>query len=152
MHDISLRFDLNKAPFRGHAVTELVTEMGENLDWSGSYSFSTEEEYNSFRWMDHDAPDKEMDPQTGFSKAQRTTEELLAAGRIPTFAQVTERWEAMVAEYDAYAGKRQRVTEYPAISDQLDMLYHAIDEGQLGETAKSSEFYTTIKTIKDTYQ
>lgn len=152
MQDISLRFDMNKAPFRGHAVQELIAESGENVAWSGSYSFETEEEYNSFRWMDHDAADQSFNPQTGFSNATRTTAQLLEEGRIPTFAQVNERWEAMVAEYDAYAGKRERVLHYPAVPDQLDMLFHAIDDGQLGETAKSSEFYTTLKTIKDTYQ
>jgi len=152
MHDISLRFDMNKAPFFGHALTELITESGENIAWAGSYSVTTEEEYNAFRWMDHDAADKSFDPQTGFSRAQRTTEQLLSEGRIPTFAQVKTRLDELVAEYDSYAGKRERVNQYPAITDQLDMLFHAIDDGQLGESAKTSEFYTTIKTIKDTYQ
>jgi hypothetical protein len=49
-------------------------------------------------------------------------------------------------------GKRERVRHYPDIKDQLDMIYHAIDNGLLGEQAKTSEFYTNIKEIKDTYQ
>jgi hypothetical protein len=32
------------------------------------------------------------------------------------------------------------------------MLYHDIDNGLLGDQAKESNFYTTIKEIKDTYQ
>lgn len=43
-----------------------------------------------------------------------------------------------------YAEKRG--LEYPAIGDQLDMLWHAIDNGTLDKT---SDFYTTLKEVKD---
>ena len=42
--------------------------------------------------------------------------------------------------------KRYRVPQYPDIGDQLDALWHAIDEDKLDKT---SEFYTMIKTVKD---
>ena len=45
--------------------------------------------------------------------------------------------------------QRSRKTEYPSIEDQLDMLWHAIDEGKLD---KNSEFYTSIKTVKNKYK
>jgi hypothetical protein len=45
--------------------------------------------------------------------------------------------------YDA-----QRMAEYPAIGEQLDMLWHAIDGGALDQT---SDFYTTIAAIKAQY-
>ena len=38
---------------------------------------------------------------------------------------------------------------YPSIGDQLDLLWHDIDDGKLGDTAKTSSFYTTIKNVKD---
>jgi len=60
--------------------------------------------------------------------------------------------EAKMAEleiaYDAKNYQRQREPEYPAISDQLDMLWHAIDDGTLDKT---SDFYTSLKAIKDKY-
>ena len=43
-----------------------------------------------------------------------------------------------------YKGARAR--EYPDIGDQLDTLWHAIDENALDKT---SDFYTTIKAVKD---
>lgn len=42
--------------------------------------------------------------------------------------------------------KIQRSQEYPAIGEQLDMLWHAIDSGTLDKT---SDFYTTLKKVKD---
>ena len=47
---------------------------------------------------------------------------------------------------DAY--KQQRMENYPFIGDQLDMLWHAIDSGTLNKT---SDFYTTIKAVKDAH-
>ena len=38
---------------------------------------------------------------------------------------------------------------YPGIAEQLDLLWHDIDSGKLGDTAKTSSFYTTIKNVKD---
>jgi hypothetical protein len=56
----------------------------------------------------------------------------------------------MLKEYDAYAGKRER--RYPAVAEQLDMLFKDIDAGKLGEDAKESNFYQTIKEIKEAHQ
>ena len=44
----------------------------------------------------------------------------------------------------------QRSQEYPAIKEQLDMLYHAIDADSDLKT-KFSSFYDTIKSIKGKY-
>lgn len=52
---------------------------------------------------------------------------------------------------DAYASaqyKRNRAKEYPPLKEQLDMLWHAIDVGKLDKT---SDFYTTNKSVKDKY-
>ena len=45
---------------------------------------------------------------------------------------------------DLYSGDRRMA--YPKIADQLDMIWHAIDDNTLDKT---SEFYTAIKSIKD---
>ena len=52
------------------------------------------------------------------------------------------------ADYDSKQYQRDRQPEYPAIADQLDMLFHAIDAGALD---KNSDFYTTLKAVKDKY-
>jgi len=60
--------------------------------------------------------------------------------------------EAKIAElkvaYDAIAYQRKRQPEYPAIGEQLDLLWHAIDDGTLDKT---SDFYTSLKATKDKY-
>ena len=40
----------------------------------------------------------------------------------------------------------KRVIDYPRIGDQMDMLWHAIDEETLDKT---SDFYITLKAVKD---
>jgi hypothetical protein len=42
----------------------------------------------------------------------------------------------------------QRRAKYPSIEDQLDMLWHAIDQGVLDKTC---EFYLAIKEVKTQY-
>jgi hypothetical protein len=49
----------------------------------------------------------------------------------------------MQAAYDAKAYARNRVTEYPSIGDQLDMIYRNGDGG--------AEFQAAIKAVKDKY-
>ena len=44
--------------------------------------------------------------------------------------------------------KLERLIAYPSIGDQLDMLWHAIDNGTLNKT---SDFYTAIKAVKDAH-
>lgn len=38
---------------------------------------------------------------------------------------------------------------YPEISDQLDSLYHDIDDGKLGADAKTGTWYAAVKKVKD---
>ena len=38
---------------------------------------------------------------------------------------------------------------YPNITEQLDRLWHDIDRGLLGATAKTGDFYLSIKSVKD---
>lgn len=41
-----------------------------------------------------------------------------------------------------------RAKEYPELKEQLDMLWHAIDEGKLDKT---SDFYLKLKAVKDEF-
>ena len=62
---------------------------------------------------------------------------------------IVEYNEATVQAYiDARAYITKRQAEYPYIADQLDMLWHAIDNGTLNKT---SDFYTAIKAVKDAH-
>ena len=51
-------------------------------------------------------------------------------------------------EYDNAPWNIKRKREYPVIGDQLDMLWHALDDGTLDKT---STFYTSLKATKDKY-
>lgn len=42
----------------------------------------------------------------------------------------------------------KRVRNYPTIGDQLDMLWHAMDAGQI---PKAQQFFNSIKQVKDKY-
>lgn len=42
----------------------------------------------------------------------------------------------------------KRIAEYPSITDQLDMLWHAMDDGLL---PKDNSFYNSIKQVKDSF-
>jgi hypothetical protein len=53
------------------------------------------------------------------------------------------RFEAEMAAIQ-YQDDRRLI--YPAVEEQLDLLYHAIDTGTLNKT---SEFYTKLKKVKD---
>ena len=50
--------------------------------------------------------------------------------------------------YDAKAYARTRASAYPSIGDQLDMLWHAIDDNSTLKT-RYADFHTAIKAVKD---
>lgn len=62
----------------------------------------------------------------------------------PTKQEVETKIAELVADFESKDYQRQRV--YPSIGDQLDMLWHAIDNNALNKT---SDFYTTLKAVKD---
>ena len=66
----------------------------------------------------------------------------------PTEAEIDEEITKLQSEYDAEEYARKRQVEYPALGEQLDMLWHAIDSETLD---KDSDFYTTLKAVKDKY-
>ena len=68
----------------------------------------------------------------------------------PTKAEVEEEWTRLSGKYDDNLYGRNRQPEYPAIGEQLDNLYHAIDEDSDLKT-KFSTFHAAIKAVKDKY-
>jgi len=45
----------------------------------------------------------------------------------------------------------KRAAYYQTLGEQLDKLYHDIDNGKLGDDAKTSTFYLGRKAVKDKY-
>lgn len=62
----------------------------------------------------------------------------------PTEEQIITKQAELKEAWDAKEYQRNRA--YPLIEEQLDMLWHAIDNNSLDKTC---EFYTTLKAIKD---
>lgn len=48
-----------------------------------------------------------------------------------------------------YVGKRREY--YVSYIEQLDLLYHDIDSGKFGDTAKTGQFYLARKAVKDKF-
>ena len=66
----------------------------------------------------------------------------------PTEKAIEAKLKELQDEYEAKQYQRDRQPEYPAIGDQLDMLFHAIDAGKVDKT---SDFYKSLKAVKDKY-
>lgn len=54
--------------------------------------------------------------------------------------------QRLTSKFNSDQYQRNRKEQYPQIEEQLDMLWHAIDAGTLDQT---SDFYTTLKAVKD---
>lgn len=69
---------------------------------------------------------------------------------LPTEQEILDKQTELQADYDAKDYQRNRAVEYPAIGEQLDKLWHSIDADETLKT-QFSDFYNTIKTVKDKY-
>lgn len=45
----------------------------------------------------------------------------------------------------------KREAYYEMLAEQLDKLYHDIDDGKFGDNAKTGQFYLARKAVKDKY-
>ena len=66
----------------------------------------------------------------------------------PTQAELEAAWAQVVADREATEYQRSREKEYPDHHDQLDALWHAMDDGTL---TKVTAFYDPLKAVKDKY-
>ena len=62
-----------------------------------------------------------------------------------TWSEVNTKKSALQTTYNNEQYKRDRASAYPEIKEQLDKLWHDIDNGTL---TKSGDFYTAINTVK----
>jgi hypothetical protein len=81
-----------------------------------------------------------------------TYESLLWMESNTTPKPTEEQLKLDIADYEANRAKYDyvylRMGAYPGVTEQLDMLWHAMDKGIL---TKVPEFYNAIKTVKDKY-
>jgi len=66
----------------------------------------------------------------------------------PSDSEIQAEITRLQAEYDSKQYQRDRATQYAPLADQLDMLWHAIDQGI---DLKQSDFYTGNKAVKDAH-
>ena len=80
----------------------------------------------------------------------------------PTKAELDAEIARLDTEYLAKRYQRQRTndvsermsgiqTSYPKLEEQLDQLFHDIESGKFGETAKSGDWYVGISSVKNTF-
>ena len=67
-----------------------------------------------------------------------------------TNQQILDKQTELQAVYDAEVWKRNRQAEYPSWQDQMDMLWHSIDESPELKT-KFFDFYEACKAVKVKY-
>tara|TARA_R100000900_G_scaffold145798_1_gene132781 strand:- start:2175 stop:2540 length:366 start_codon:yes stop_codon:yes gene_type:complete len=63
-----------------------------------------------------------------------------------TWTQVETKYNEMMVAYNNEDYARNRAKAYDTLGNQLDKLFHDIDEGKLDKTGS---FYLGIKTVKD---
>jgi hypothetical protein len=63
-----------------------------------------------------------------------------------TWSDVETKFNELMVAYNNNAYARERVNSYEEITEQLDKLFHDIDEGKLDKTGS---FYLGIKAVKD---
>jgi len=64
-------------------------------------------------------------------------------------AEIRAEWAASRKSVADNAWLNGRTSEYPKISDQLDMLWHSMDKAEI--PGKGIEWYEMIKAVKDKY-
>ena len=65
---------------------------------------------------------------------------------VDDFCKVSE--EAATCNGVTFEENYVRARVYPDMGDQLDKLYHDIDDGKLGEDAKTGDWYLAVKQVK----
>jgi hypothetical protein len=66
--------------------------------------------------------------------------------RKPSREEVEPLAAQFVADHQAAQYRRDRKKQYPSVNEQLDMLWHAMDDGAL---PRVDSFYDAIKAVKD---
>lgn len=69
----------------------------------------------------------------------------------PSKEAILEKWSTLFYEYCNKYYQLERKVDYGAVEEQLDLLYHDIENGVFGESAKTGEFFKYITSVKTRY-
>ena len=89
---------------------------------------------------------KHLNNFKGYQGNPPETEEQYISMDLWVDASIAPTWAEITYDIELEKIRSLRSKQYPSITDQLDMLWHAINSGTLDT---SSEFYTRLKEIKD---
>lgn len=67
----------------------------------------------------------------------------------PTEEAIQAKLKELETEYDSKKYQRDRADAYPELKEQLDLLWHAIDDGKFNVKSKETDFYKKLKAVKD---
>ena len=76
-------------------------------------------------------------------------QELINSGQLELIEKEEEAFVEEVLGHVVPLRNYAQVRNYPNIGEQLDVLWHDINNGILGDSAKESQWYKSIKDIKD---
>jgi len=113
--------------------------------------FTCSETYDSINWLDKiqtKPTEKEFNDALTAWQADYDAQEyarIRSEGKEAVYT-ITSTTDADGKETYTSTLKEEAKIGYPNIGEQLDMLWHAIDEGALDKT---SDFYTKLKKVKD---
>lgn len=63
--------------------------------------------------------------------------------------EVKNKYNELVEEHKKLQYQRDRADAYPELKEQLDLLWHAIDDGKFNVKSKETDFYKKLKAVKD---
>ena len=99
------------------------------------------------KWLARDIALNNLRPDAQWVSRGDEVEWLDTEQTQPTEAELNAEITKVQNDYTAKQYQRDRKLAYPKIEEQLDMLWHSIDSGTLDKT---SDFYITLKQVKDT--
>jgi len=107
-----------------------------------------EDNNNSHEFVIHGEPSNETEYQRDVKYVSGSDDNgsaIFSDTQPYTWSQVNTKKSALQTQYDNDAYKRDRKAAYPEIGEQLDKLFHDIDNGTL---TTSGDFYTALNAVK----
>ena len=68
---------------------------------------------------------------------------------IPSENDIAVKEQELIEAYKKLKYQRDRADAYPELKEQLDLLWHAINDGKFNVKSKETDFYKKLKAVKD---
>ena len=117
-------------------------------DVAKAISALNEDNDNSHEFVIHGEPSNETEYQRDvkyISGSDSNGSAIFSSTQPYTWSQVNTKKSSLVTTYNNEQYKRDRAASYPELGEQLDKLFHDIDNGTL---TTSGDFYTALNTVK----